>query len=353
MAEPWTEDDDDLDYTFTELSFVKLYGEQLTRSSLMECAVATRWCFVQMLSLADAKGQFRCATVQSLARTCNVTLAEAKHAIKELEAPDPFSTSEVEEGRRIMRIPGGWKIVNASKYRNMRTKKQLADAERQQRHRDKLKMEQEKRDENVTNNDDGVTERDDALRPLRVTHVTADLDLELRDLSLKGVAITQDQATPYSEISNSSESSQTKQQRARKSAHDESRRGTLAKEVASAYLASFNAAHRRKFVATDPPPALVESVAKRMKDGYQRDHIVAIPILTSALGTDARRFSALVFLRDGKHGRTSNGRTTGAYDWMGETFGKIDTIRLSEDQASIAQHFGVMDLLTKLGVQVR
>jgi hypothetical protein len=116
--------------------WAKLYGDRLADSSLLECAVATRWVFLYMLARADKTGRFRCASVPGLARAAAVTLPEAAAAVRELEAPDPDSTSPEEEGRRILRIPGGWQIVNKAKYRDYQTAKQKADAEKKQRQRE-------------------------------------------------------------------------------------------------------------------------------------------------------------------------------------------------------------------------
>lgn len=123
------------DWTFGSGGFCKIYGERLAQSSLLDAAVATRWVFVYMLGLADATGRFRCATVTALARAANVTLAEARKAIRELEAPDEHSTTKAHEGRRLLKIQGGWQIVNYLAYREFRTKEQESAAERKRRQR--------------------------------------------------------------------------------------------------------------------------------------------------------------------------------------------------------------------------
>ena len=81
------------DFALGDGGFAKIYGDRLADSSLLECAVATRWCFLYMLARADSEGRFRCATVRGLTRAAAVTLEEAEHAIAELEAPDPDSTT--------------------------------------------------------------------------------------------------------------------------------------------------------------------------------------------------------------------------------------------------------------------
>jgi hypothetical protein len=123
------------DWTFGSGGFAKLYGERLAQSSLLDRDVATRWVFVFMLSQADAEGRYRCATVEGLARHANVTREQAARALRELQAPDHRSTSPQERGRRIARIPGGWRIVNAGRYRAFRTRRQQREAAKKRRQR--------------------------------------------------------------------------------------------------------------------------------------------------------------------------------------------------------------------------
>jgi hypothetical protein len=115
--------------------FAKLYGSRLAESSLLECAVATRWVFLYMLARADEDGIYRCATVAALARAANVTRRQATTAVAELEGPDPHSTTPDEDGRRIVRVRGGWRIVTHRQYRDYRSRRQVVDAARQRRAR--------------------------------------------------------------------------------------------------------------------------------------------------------------------------------------------------------------------------
>ena len=117
--------------------FAKIYGDRLEGSSLMECLVATRWCFLFMNSVANRSGFFRCANASVLARRANVTMEQAELAVQELESPDPDSTTPDNEGRRIIRVPGGWQIVTHQFYRNLRSSKQIDAAGRQQNKRER------------------------------------------------------------------------------------------------------------------------------------------------------------------------------------------------------------------------
>lgn len=131
--------------------FVKIYGTILDSSVWGEPHATVR-VWIAMLVMADQNGVVS-ASHSGLARRANVTADELAVALITLESPDPDSRSPEHEGRRIEKIRGGWLVLNARSYRDLRTDKQIADAERQQqkRERDKSRddrdMSQESRDE--------------------------------------------------------------------------------------------------------------------------------------------------------------------------------------------------------------
>ena len=127
---------DEAAWTFGGGGFAKLYGDRLAQSSLLDRDVATRWIFVFMLSQADADGRYRCASVAGLARVAAVTLEQAEKAVRDLEGPDADSTTKDHEGRRILRIPGGWQITAYQAYREYRTRKQVQEAAKKKRQRE-------------------------------------------------------------------------------------------------------------------------------------------------------------------------------------------------------------------------
>lgn len=122
-------------WAFGNGGFAKLYGDRLAQSSLLDRDVATRWAFVFILSQADSEGRYRCASAVGLARAAALTLEQAEKAVAELEAPDPDSTTKDHEGRRLLRIPGGWQVLNYLKYREFRSARQVAEAEKKRRQR--------------------------------------------------------------------------------------------------------------------------------------------------------------------------------------------------------------------------
>lgn len=97
--------------------FVKVYS-QFWFSSISQEELATRICFLALLSLADENGIVR-TTPEALARYANVTPKQADKALTVLQEPDPQSTSPDDEGRRVTPWGEGsnqWLIVNYRAY---------------------------------------------------------------------------------------------------------------------------------------------------------------------------------------------------------------------------------------------
>lgn len=121
------------------LAFVKIYGQLLMSSSLMDQPDHVFRLFICMLAIADSRGVVTAGGVPALARQVNLTVDKCREALGILEAPDPDSQTPDNEGRRVIRQQGGWLVVNAVKYRETRTRAQLLNAARQRRHRRKEK----------------------------------------------------------------------------------------------------------------------------------------------------------------------------------------------------------------------
>ena len=100
------------------MSYAKLFST-ITESSLWSSSKETRLLFVSMLARANAVG-FIEASVPGLARISNLTREETDAALRELTSPDPDDKSGNNDGRRIVKMDGGWGIVNYEAYRNRR-----------------------------------------------------------------------------------------------------------------------------------------------------------------------------------------------------------------------------------------
>jgi hypothetical protein len=101
-----------------------LYGKIF--DSIYEGTLYGQWealvTFQQMIVLCDADGIID-MTPQAIAARTSIPLKIIKKGLSVLEAPDPYSRTPDEEGRRIELIdahrPWGWHIVNHEKYRAM------------------------------------------------------------------------------------------------------------------------------------------------------------------------------------------------------------------------------------------
>lgn len=108
--------------------FVKLYGTILD-SSIWGEPLSVRIVWISLLAMADKDGRVA-ASSDGISRRANVPLKQTDHALAVLSSPDARSKSDEHEGRRVERIDGGYQILNYAKYRELRTDKQIADAER-------------------------------------------------------------------------------------------------------------------------------------------------------------------------------------------------------------------------------
>jgi hypothetical protein len=72
--------------------------------------------WITILALCDENGLVR-ATTPGLSTLARIPIPRAKEIIAMLEAPDEFSRSLENEGRRIARIDGGYLVLNYTKYR--------------------------------------------------------------------------------------------------------------------------------------------------------------------------------------------------------------------------------------------
>ena len=115
--------------------FVKLYGTRLLSSTLWEESPEARLVFIGMLALADKDGIVGVPLRATLARLLNLPIDWIDRALLVLEEPDTESRTPDHEGRRLLRTRTGWIVANHKKYREIRTDKQIADADRQARHR--------------------------------------------------------------------------------------------------------------------------------------------------------------------------------------------------------------------------
>jgi len=96
-------------------------------SKLFSCIVTSSvWCadnatlrvWIAMLATKDVRGVVE-GSIPGFASLARVSREEMNHAIEVLSSPDPDSRTPDCDGRRIEVIPGGWRVINHHKYRNM------------------------------------------------------------------------------------------------------------------------------------------------------------------------------------------------------------------------------------------
>lgn len=110
-------------------TYTKLFSS-ITESTVWGESYSTRIVWVTMLAMADARGNVYGA-IPGLARRANVTLQETEAALAAFLAPDPYSRTRDEDGRRIEVIDGGWQLINHAKYGAVRNAEERAEYKRE------------------------------------------------------------------------------------------------------------------------------------------------------------------------------------------------------------------------------
>lgn len=107
----------------------KLYSTMLSSSIWLE-PNHVRVVWVTLMADMDRDGFAHFSAMRNLTLRANVTDDECADAIRVLESPDPNSADPEDGGRRIERVPGGWLVLNAVKYRDI-----ASDLERRESNR--------------------------------------------------------------------------------------------------------------------------------------------------------------------------------------------------------------------------
>ena len=96
------------------MSYTKLFNSIIT-STIWTEDDKTRIVWITMLALADKYGEIQ-GSVPGIARIAGVSVEDACWAINKFLAPDPYSRTKDDEGRRIEEIDGGWALIDPAKY---------------------------------------------------------------------------------------------------------------------------------------------------------------------------------------------------------------------------------------------
>lgn len=149
----------------------------------LDCAIleSTIWAepddvlrvWIALLAKADSFGVVR-STLPAMANQCRTTLDRMHQILELFKAPDPYSRTPDNEGRRLEEIEGGWLVLNYVKHREITQGKPGSHAERQRRYRERVAN----RDASVTRK--GVT-GDEMERHKQNEKVTRDTEAEAEE----------------------------------------------------------------------------------------------------------------------------------------------------------------------------
>lgn len=82
-----------------------------------------------MLVMVNRDG-YVLASIPGLAKRAGISLPDCEASLAKLQAPDAYSQSKEEEGRRIKVVDGGWFIINYEKYRHQLSTEEQRDKDR-------------------------------------------------------------------------------------------------------------------------------------------------------------------------------------------------------------------------------
>lgn len=136
-----------------------MYNKLFTKildSSIWLAPDPHRLVWITIIAAMDQDGNAMFACPENLALRARVSLKHCEAALKAFEGPDPKSGDPENDGMRIERIPGGWHVLNAHKYRAIVTK----TISREQTRIRTSAWRQRRRDASVTQRDENVTPSD-------------------------------------------------------------------------------------------------------------------------------------------------------------------------------------------------
>lgn len=117
------------------ITYAKVFST-LPESTLWTEPYATRIVWITMLATCDRDGLVL-TTEPGLAKRANVTLAECLDALDRFQRPDEFSRTKSNDGKRIERIEGGWRLLNYASYRDLMTNEKRRKAKLDWWHKNK------------------------------------------------------------------------------------------------------------------------------------------------------------------------------------------------------------------------
>jgi hypothetical protein len=99
--------------------YTKLFSSIVTSTIWGEDS-DTRIVWITMLAMTDQHGLVA-TTIPGLARLSGVSLQKCEEAIEKFKGPDKYSRSKDYDGRRIVEVDGGFRLLNHAYYRGLQS----------------------------------------------------------------------------------------------------------------------------------------------------------------------------------------------------------------------------------------
>lgn len=119
--------------------------QQIVASSIWSAPDHVRIAWVTLLAITPRDGVAP-ITAGGLARMANITREQAEDALNVLSSPDEDTLTQKNEGRRIERVAGGWKLLNWHDYRDKAKAAMVREQNREAQARWRESQEEEKSD---------------------------------------------------------------------------------------------------------------------------------------------------------------------------------------------------------------
>jgi hypothetical protein len=94
--------------------YTKLFAT-IIHSTIWQEPIHVKVVWITLLALKDRDGMVKCS-IPGLAAAAGVSIPQVEESLAKFRAPDQYSTTKDNEGRRIEDADGGWFILNHFKY---------------------------------------------------------------------------------------------------------------------------------------------------------------------------------------------------------------------------------------------
>lgn len=107
--------------------------QRIVYSSMWEEDGDTCKVWVTLLALKNIHTGIVDKNITGIARLCKLPIEKVEEAFKKFQSPDPNSSSKELEGRRIVQVDRGWRVVNHQQYMEMGWSEEKKEYERRRK----------------------------------------------------------------------------------------------------------------------------------------------------------------------------------------------------------------------------